>query len=424
MYSKKIKQMYKQPLNISFELTDSCNNSCPHCYASSWVKSKKKSKDNSLDVAEKLAEHEIFDITLTGGEPLLIGIKKLARIIDILYKKNISLSLNTNGRRLTKKICEELLKHGLSSMLISLHSSDDMLHDKMVNAVGAAKETKIGLKSAVETGCFVTANQVIDKRNIHTMFETAVNLEKLGVNAVAITRFVPPLNCISNVESVKPEKFIDEFLKCKSHLNIPCESLLPFCYCADDRIADNALGINCGGGIYSAAVSSNGDMRMCVHDSEVWGNILKEGLESVWSRISEWRTEISVPVACRNCVYLPDCMGGCRVDGKYHTGTYNAMDSWAKRPRLDLARKTIYYKMDCEVPHLLSPNLRYRTEGNSFLVFGNGKSVLVNRDGLDFINSLPKKFVPDEIIKRGGENAKIIKDYFELLHKKMFIIKN
>ncbi|MFC1824878.1 SPASM domain-containing protein, partial [Thermodesulfobacteriota bacterium] len=307
--------------------------------------------------------------------------------------------------------------------VLTLHSWDNILHDKITNSTGAAIETKRGIINAVEAGFCVTVNQVINKQNIHTMYESADNLEKLGVSAVAMTRFVPPLDCSNNVESVGAEEFIDELLKCKSNLDIPCNSLLPFCFCSDDRVEAESLGLNCSCGIYSAAVSSKGDMRMCVHDSEVWGNILNEDLELVWSRISEWRTEISVPNDCMNCVYLPDCMGGCRVDSKYHTGTYKGMDSWAKRPKKDLVRKTIYYKMHYDTPHFLSPNLRYRTEGNGYLVFGNSKSIIVNQDGLELINRLPKKFVPREIIKRGGENANLIKTFLEDLHKKMFIIK-
>ena len=207
-------------------------------------------------------------------------------------------------------------------------------------------------------------------------------------------------------------------MRCKSNLNISCNSLLPFCYCSDDRVAVEALGLNCSGGIYSAAISSNGDMRLCVHDTQVWGNILNEDLKSIWSRISEWRTEIS-----KNCAYLPDCMGGCRVDSKYHTGTYRGMDSWAKKPRKDLVRKTVYYKMEHDIPHLLSPSLRYRKESDGYLIFSNSKSIVVNKDGLELINRLPQKFVPSEIIERGGQNAGLIKAYLEDLYKKMFIIK-
>ncbi|MFC1825434.1 radical SAM protein [Thermodesulfobacteriota bacterium] len=111
--------MYKQPLNVNFELTDSCNNDCTHCYASSWIKTTSRSGENALKVAKSLAEYDIFDVILTGGEPLLIPLKELSHIIDIFFKKNISLSLNTNGRLLNTNTCKELRRHGLTSVLIS-----------------------------------------------------------------------------------------------------------------------------------------------------------------------------------------------------------------------------------------------------------------------------------------------------------------
>ena len=415
--------MYRLPLNISFELTNSCNNSCSHCYASTWINTISRNRSNALKVAEKLASYDIFDVILTGGEPLLTPLDELCRVINIFLDRSISLSLNTNGRLLSKNTCKELRKHNLISILISLHSWDNVLHDRITNSTGAADETKHGIVNAIEAGFFVTVNQVINRQNIHTMYETAINLEKLGVDAVAMTRFIPPLECYSSVEPVGVEEFIDEFVRCKSSLGIPCNSLLPFCYCSDDRVEQETLGLNCSGGIYSAAVSSRGDVRMCVHDTKIWGNIFEENLELIWRRLSEWRREIGLPNDCTKCVYLPDCMGGCRVDGKYHTGKYNGMDSWAKRPRKDISRKTIYYKMRIDIPHLLSPNLRYRTEKQDcYLIFGNSKSMVVNQDGLELINRLPRKFVPNEIIKRGGENANLIKTFLEDLHKRMFIV--
>ena len=413
--------MYNKPLSIDFEVTDSCNNSCSHCYATDWMNMMGDSKHDILEVMRTLGDAEIFDINITGGEPLLLGVKKLTKIIDFLSSRNIALSLNTNGRLLDEEMCNELRSHGLDSMLISLHSWDDDLHDQIVNSFGAAQETKKGIVQALASGLYVTVNQVIDKRNIHSMLKTAIQLEWLGVSAVAITRYIPPLHIINSVEPVDPVAFLDKYLECREYLDIPCTSLLPFCYCSDNRIESIGSKLTCTGGIYTAAVSCTGDMRMCPPDSKVWGNILEEDIEMIWARIVKWRSGIGVPDHCKECSYLRDCMGGCRVDAAYHEGTYEGMDSWARKPIKNLIRKTIYYKMNPNMLHYLYPNLRYRKESNGYLVYGNNNSIIVNHDGLEFVKNLPKQFIPNNLIKKGGRNGEMIKAYLVDLHKNLLI---
>jgi len=64
--------MYQLPVNISFELTDTCNNNCSHCYASSWIKTEESKKDNvAISVAKCLAEYEVFDIILEAVERIV-----------------------------------------------------------------------------------------------------------------------------------------------------------------------------------------------------------------------------------------------------------------------------------------------------------------------------------------------------------------
>jgi len=41
------------PISVHFEVTDSCNNYCAHCYGNSWIKHVNEAKPEIIDVAEK-----------------------------------------------------------------------------------------------------------------------------------------------------------------------------------------------------------------------------------------------------------------------------------------------------------------------------------------------------------------------------------
>ncbi|HAN97300.1 MAG TPA: radical SAM protein [Planctomycetaceae bacterium] len=83
------------------ELTDSCNLSCPMCFASSLPGGKHRSLDEILRCLDRLVEAEGRPevVQLSGGEPTLHP--DLLRIVDEAYRRPIDYVLiNTNGLRL------------------------------------------------------------------------------------------------------------------------------------------------------------------------------------------------------------------------------------------------------------------------------------------------------------------------------------
>lgn len=404
------------PLQMHFEVTNFCNNKCPHCYATSWIKGN-DDFTHVFEIANAIIENDIFDVVITGGEPLCIGKNNLIALCKLFRDNNIKFSLNTNGRLLDSDICQKLVESGLKSTLISLHSWDDDIHDEIVYAKNASKETKIGIKNAINQGLHVTVNQVISKKNIAKMFESSVELEKFGVNAISFTKVISPLDVDYKIDMVSASEFLDQYIKCKEKLKIPVKSLHPICYCSDPRVKEIREDLKCSGGISSGAVSCKGDVRFCPQDSKIWGNILSEDLKSIWSKINQWRGSVGVPSECENCAFLPDCGGGCRIAAKVYSGDYLSKDPWATGAIDKYVRKVIYHEFDSSKTYLKNPNIRYRKEGNDVLIYVNNKITKINNDGLLFIEGLPKLFIPDEIINNNDDNAEGKISFLELLYQ-------
>ena len=404
--------MLTYPLSLHLEVTDRCNNACPHCYAANWIEMTgmrakprdKRTKPNTIELARHIADSDVFDVIITGGEPLILGVHRLSELFKSFNDCNVQYSLNTNGRLLSQTTCKTLKDAGLQRLMISLHSWEDELHNAIVRARNAAGETKIGIKNAIGQGLRVAVNQVVDNRNIDTMYVSSVELEKLGVHQISFTRALSPLGGDYRVDMVPAARFLDEFLKCKENLSIPVVSLLPIPFCADPRVKDLDVKLSCSGGISSAVVSCYGDVRFCPHDSYIWGNVLEEGFDDIWKKIAQWREDISAPAECKDCAFIIDCCGGCRVASKLCCDDYSAKDPWARNPVNNYRRKVVFSDFDPDCSYRLLSDLRWRKENEGFLLYFDAGHLVVNSDGLDFIRQLPQEFVPNEILDATEEN--------------------
>lgn len=415
--------MLKTPATLHFEVTNACNNACRHCYASSWLsKGHANITVDPLDVAEAIVKNDVFDVVITGGEPLMLGIDKLLRIMDFFNKTNTKFSLNTNARLLTENTCRLLKNCNPKGVLVSLHSWDDSLHDEFVGRDGAAEATKKGITNALKNGLRVTVNQVISKENIHTMLDTCLELEKMGVYGVSFTRLISPLGVNYKMDVVGAKDFIDAYETCRERVGIPCKNLIPTPYCADTRVKDLGEPLCCTGGISTAAVSCIGEVRFCPQDSHVWGNLLYEDLTEIWDRIVQWRRETNIPKECQDCVFLPDCKGGCRVASKTYSGDYSALDPWAVGPVTDYERKVIYHPFNPSSTHMIMPNIRYRQKDGEYLLYWQNKFIKVNEDGFQLLQNLPCKFVPRQVLAQDGNNSLILMSFLEDMYKSELIV--
>ena len=122
-------------------------------------------------VLDRCWELNIPHIIFTGGEPTLRN-----DLLDLIaYSESIGqiTGLNTNARRLSDKgFVEDLVKAGLDHVQITLESHDEVVHDKMVGAKGAYKQTVRGIQNVLDSSLFVMTNTTMLRENVDTIPET------------------------------------------------------------------------------------------------------------------------------------------------------------------------------------------------------------------------------------------------------------
>ena len=132
-----------------------CNQKCMCCYAAGQEKAKESeiSTEEWKKIIDKLYDARVAQLTFTGGEPTLRN--DLVELVK--YSSFFVTRLNTNGRLLTKELCEKLYKASLDAVQVTFYSYKKEIHNLLVGAVGYY-DTIEGIKNALRAKLLVSIN--------------------------------------------------------------------------------------------------------------------------------------------------------------------------------------------------------------------------------------------------------------------------
>jgi MoaA/NifB/PqqE/SkfB family radical SAM enzyme len=163
------------PIRLNLDLTYRCNRYCRYCHSDSGPNRRTNQDLTTKEVCAILSNCKrmgIFEVTLTGGEPLLKpGIWEILEYVGSL--KTIYSNLITNGTLITPTIANRLAECKVSKVNISLdgfeYANDYHRWD------GAYDEALRALKILLYAGCNIGVISVITNKNIME-FERFVNM--------------------------------------------------------------------------------------------------------------------------------------------------------------------------------------------------------------------------------------------------------
>lgn len=415
------------PLTAQLEITDFCNHKCVHCYnLDSKIENRpdrKVTDEIVLSCAQKLIDSKIFAVVVTGGEPLIN--KDLAKkVITLFRKNNVSVSLNSNLTLLDDDFIT-FLKETNITILTSCPSSIPTSFEKLS---GTDNYTRFmtNIKKLFLKGVWVTVNMVVTKDNLHEIRTTAEKMKELGCKSFTATPMglnmnYPRLDLLLSIEDA--HKVIDDLLWIEKtlSLNVDILTALPKCMFSKKILNENHsfLKRKCQAGRTIIAVSCNGDVRPCVHNSISYGNILEEDLKTIWAKMADWRSLQYIPLECKDCIWLNRCNGGCRTNAKTTGGEWNSKESLAIAPlEIPLPEgKHIELKFDTILQ--VNPNYKYRQEDETgFVVYNitDNTYFMVNKIYCNFIVGLKDNvtFTFGDLLKEYNENAEN-KDFYNVI---------
>lgn len=313
-------------LSLTIVPTSNCNFRCIYCYEKDKISPIAMSscqQDLLVDFIEnKSQDIKTLYITWYGGEPLLAIdiIEKLSsKFIDICSKNKISYYANlvTNGYLLNKTMVNKLINCNVKTIQITLDgdASDHNIRRPLIG--GAPTYDKI-----IENLCEIKGTENIE-------IAIRINADKHNISRVG--------NVIDTIRKLKLDTFVSPYLAMVENINDnyndnSCFRKNEFSLYEYDFIMENRLDIMghlpiqignycCADSSESYVINADGFIYKCWselgHREKNIGT-LEDGLKNNETLMSYLLYDPTKDDDCKECKFLPICMGGCPFVRKHN----------------------------------------------------------------------------------------------------------
>lgn len=313
------------PYRLSWELTYRCNLNCMHCYTESPRFTDELNYNESKKLVKEIADLGFQVVGLTGGEPLLK--EDIDLIIKELVDYNIAVTIDTNGTLLNESLAKKFYRSEIKSLLISLDSSKEEVHDNFRQTPGSYKKALEGIKIAVKVGLPVYINTVISRMNMDHIGELINLAESLGVTGISFITFVPVGRGDNNrdVLDIPPQEFsqVNKIIREKQRSSpihvlygkLPGELLTEVDKLTEE---DYKIFLLTGGdqdGRFQLNITPDGYVQPSCYLRINLGNVKVSSLSNIWNKsdvLNMIRDRDKLRGVCKDCIFKYVC-GGSRA---------------------------------------------------------------------------------------------------------------
>ena len=310
------------PYRMDLAITYRCNNDCAHCYNARERNFPELSTDQWKSTLDKLWDLGVPHIVFTGGEATLRN--DLPELIRHAERNGQITGLNTNARRLMDMdYVQQLVDAGLDHVQITVESCVPEIHDEMMRAKGAFKQTITGLNNALATKLYVMTNTTMLRTNAHTIPATLDFLADNGVPTIGLNALIlsgQGLTVGTGLRESELQPLLDVATQKTAARGQRLIWYTPTQYCEFDPTASN-LGVKgCTAALYSMCIESNGNVLPCQSYYQPLGNFLTDSWDSIWNhKLSvQLRERQNLPFKCETCSLVAECGGGCPLKFEDH----------------------------------------------------------------------------------------------------------
>jgi radical SAM protein with 4Fe4S-binding SPASM domain len=303
------------PYRMDLAVTYRCNNDCAHCYNARARDFPELGTSQWFEVIDRLWELGVPHIVFTGGEATLRN--DLPELIARAESNGQITGLNTNARRLAdEKYVQRLVEAGLDHLQVTVESCDEQIHDGMMRAKGAFRQTIQGLKNALDSRLFVMTNTTMLRTNAGRIPDTLDFLADLGVPTIGLNALIYSGNGLTvgtGLQESELRPLLDIAIRKTAERGQRLIWYTPTQYCGFDPTRSD-LGVKgCTAALYSMCIESNGAVLPCQSYYHPLGNILSDPWDSIWNHelAVQLRERRGLPDKCNSCSLAPECGGGC-----------------------------------------------------------------------------------------------------------------
>jgi radical SAM protein with 4Fe4S-binding SPASM domain len=303
------------PYRMDLAITYRCNNDCAHCYNARERDFPELTTAAWKQILDRLWLLGVPHVVFTGGEATLRH--DLPELIAHAEANGQITGLNTNARRLAdEKYVAELVEAGLDHLQITVESCMPEVHDRMMRARGAHKQTMRGLKNVLASPLYVMTNTTMLRTNVEAIPDTLDFLADLGVPTIGLNALIYSGNGLTvgtGLAESELQPILDMAIQKTEARGQKLIWYTPTQYCQFDPTQQN-LGVKgCTAALYSMCIESNGDVLPCQSYYTSLGNLLTDEWDAIWNHplSLRLRERKRLPAKCDGCDLRAECGGGC-----------------------------------------------------------------------------------------------------------------
>lgn len=321
-------RMDTSSLSLTIAPTSDCNFRCIYCYEKDAIKPCYITLETELCIIKYIEKYaktlSFLSVTWYGGEPLLAkdSIKRLSNEFHKICKENNVIYVSdmvSNGYLFNDDSIAFLNESSITALQITLDGNENTHNVRRPLLGGKPTFDKIisNLEVLIESNCKVTIRINVDRSNMNEVNYIVDELEnrKILERVMVYLAKVENINqtykdsmCLSEreFEILKNDfetRLISKGIEIDSYRNYPI-SVTNTCGC--DKV--NSYVINADGSLYKCW-DEMGREEACL------GNINEiDLLEDDRVKLSYISYDPTSDIRCKECEYLPICMGGCHYN--------------------------------------------------------------------------------------------------------------
>ena len=280
----------------SLAVTQDCQAHCRHCSAHRRAINPEEELTTSewINVIRQLISHGCYNITFTGGEPLLRN--DIFELIKSVDKDKAIAQMFTNGYCLNKETAKKLKESGLNSIHISIDGTTSSKHDSIRELEGLFQRAIEGAKNCVDAGILTGISAIatpegIKNGEIQRFLELG---KKLNVHGITFADPVPTGKWLNKepILNDKDRDFMEEL-----HLDTNRKGIYP-------RIETMAYvngpkGAGCFGGLNQLHITPHGYVTPCDLTPLSFGNVKRESIKIIWRKMRKHPEYMKNERSCR-----------------------------------------------------------------------------------------------------------------------------
>ncbi|AZR74385.1 hypothetical protein BBF96_13910 [Anoxybacter fermentans] len=317
------KNALSAPVKVFLSITDYCNLKCKHCFGD-YGQGSQMSFDRVAEIVQQLKEVGVFEVSLTGGEPLLHP--DLYKIIELLIDSGINIQICTNGTVITDEFIDivKQYKNHFLRLSISIDGIPEV-HDR-IRGTGTYNKIMSNIKILQKHNIDFGFNLVLNNLNVWTIKEFLNIMYDRGIHRGSFSP-IKPVGRAKNtsLNFRKGNKFNTDWkemvineIKNFAHKTGNNQFLYGHLITPEGKVTqpvgDNLMGFlqakRCGAGIINASIAADGKVLPCTFLSEVFKkreipseSVFNKNFKEIWDKNEQFlfmRT-LEIGSKCKYC---------------------------------------------------------------------------------------------------------------------------